>query len=243
MITKETHSHTTHHDEKACETKCCKGGCHLAKGILLLITTIAAVLAMVFAILAYNNSKNGSSVADNDAAQKNLDFVIAQNGGVENFDKLMTYFTSTDYVSNVTASIDQMLGQGAEGIDTSGAPAATSTLDADTISTLLTDAHYFGNKDAKIIVLEYSDLLCPYCKRHYTDQTVEQVVAAHPDEVALVFKNYPIPSLHPNAPLGAKGLYCAGKLGGDEAYYAFLPKAIATDDFTDANVAALAQEI
>jgi protein-disulfide isomerase len=238
MITKETH-HTARRDEKACETKCCKGG-RQAGGIISIVTALAALVAMVFAILAYNASKSGPTPLANDAAQRNLDFVIAQNGGEENFDKLMEYFNSEDYVANATSSIDQMLGQPS---GDSGLPEPVGSLDAGTIETLLSDAYYFGNKDAKIVILEYSDLLCPYCKRHYTDQTIEQVVAAHPDEVALIFKNYPIASLHPSAPLGARGLYCAGKVGGDELYYNFLAQAIAADDFTDASVLELAKRV
>jgi protein-disulfide isomerase len=101
--------------------------------------------------------------------------------------------------------------------------------------------HYYGDANAKIVLLEYSDLLCPFCQRHYNDQTLETVVANHPSEVALVFKNFPLPSLHPTAPLGAKGLYCAGKLGGDEAYYNYIAAAINASNFTDASVLDIAK--
>jgi protein-disulfide isomerase len=170
-----------------------------------------------------------------------LDFTIAQNGGQANFEKLLKFYSSSDYVNNVTPQIDAMTAEGGT-VDTD-TPSPSASLDEATIADLLTDAHYFGNQNAKIVIFEYSDLLCPYCKRHYDDQTIEQVVAAHPDDVALIFKNYPIPSLHPNAPLGARGLYCAGKLGGSEAFYNFLPKAMAADDFSDASVLELAKGI
>ena len=78
-------------------------------------------------------------------------------------------------------------------------------LTKDQITALLKDVHFSGDKNADIIIVEYSDLLCPFCKRHYNDKTIENIVAAD-KAVALVFKNMPIAGLHPNAPLGAKGV-------------------------------------
>jgi len=107
-----------------------------------------------------------------------------------------------------------------------------STINAATIEKILTDVHYYGNPDAEIIVLVYSDLLCPFCKRHHSDKTVETLTANHPAGVAMVFKNFPL-DMHPTAELAAAGLYCAGKLGGDDAYYSFLAHAIKASSFTD----------
>ena len=110
--------------------------------------------------------------------------------------------------------------------------------------TKLLDGVYYkdDNNNAKIIIVEYSDLLCPFCKRHYNDRTLENIVEAD-NSIALVFKNMPIPSLHPNAPLGAKGVDCAGELGGSKAYYEFLDAAFAESDFTAENIAAIAKKL
>ncbi len=110
------------------------------------------------------------------------------------------------------------------------------------IATLLEGVHYKGDQNAEIVIVEYSDLLCPFCQRHYNDKTLENVVAADAS-VALVFKNMPIAGLHPNAPLGAKGLECAGELGGSEQFYAYLDKAFAQSDFNGSNVVKIAEEI
>ena len=53
----------------------------------------------------------------------------------------------------------------------------------------------------------------------------------------------PIAGLHPNAPLGAKGVECAGKLGGSEKFYTYLDKAFAENDFNGSNVVSLAEGI
>ncbi|MEI8008800.1 MAG: thioredoxin domain-containing protein [bacterium] len=58
-----------------------------------------------------------------------------------------------------------------------------------------------GNKNARITIIEYSDLICPFCKRHYAAQTIETLVANHPNDVNMEFRNMPLPQLHPTAPI------------------------------------------
>jgi protein-disulfide isomerase len=117
------------------------------------------------------------------------------------------------------------------------------TLTEEQLSALLDGVYYKDDKNnAKIIIVEYSDLLCPFCKRHYNDRSLENIVDEDAN-IALVFKNMPIPSLHPNAPLGAKGVDCAGKLSGSKGYYEFLDAAMAESDFSLNGIAAIANKL
>lgn len=117
------------------------------------------------------------------------------------------------------------------------------TLTQEQINWLLDGVYYKDdNSKAEIVIIEYSDLLCPYCKRHYNNRTLENIVEAD-DSVALVFKNMPIKSLHPTAPVGAKWVICAWKIGGTKAYYDFLDAAFAEDKFTSSNVLAIANKL
>ena len=54
----------------------------------------------------------------------------------------------------------------------------------------------FGNKDAPITIIEYSDFQCPYCQRGY--QTVKEVQKMYGDKVRIVFKHLPL-DFHPLA--------------------------------------------
>ena len=132
-----------------------------------------------------------------------------KSGGSENFNLVKQLYKSDAYKAQQKQTLEQVLGSfGATG--TANAPTAqeatdekpseTSTLSEDTIKKILTNVHYQGKEDAKIVLLEYSDLLCPFCKRHFNDKTLEKVVEKYPDDVALVFKNMPLPQLHPTAP-------------------------------------------
>src|SRR3990167_8218763 len=49
--------------------------------------------------------------------------------------------------------------------------------------------HIFGNPEASIKIVEYSDTECPFCKTfHYT---MKQVVDAYGGQVAWVYRHFP----------------------------------------------------
>ena len=59
----------------------------------------------------------------------------------------------------------------------------------------------FGNKDAPITIVEYSDFQCPYCGRGYI--TVKEIEKDYGDKVRIVFKHLPL-EFHPMAMPAAK---------------------------------------
>jgi protein-disulfide isomerase len=72
----------------------------------------------------------------------------------------------------------------------------------------------WGNKDAVITVVEYSDFECPYCKRGHA--TVEEVMKKYGDKVRVVFKNLPL-DFHPMAMPSAKYFAAIAMQGADKA--------------------------
>ncbi len=67
-----------------------------------------------------------------------------------------------------------------------------------------------GNKNAPVTIVEFSDFQCPYCSK--LQPTLKQVLAAYPNEVKLVFKDFPL-SFHQNAKNAAKAARAAGEQG------------------------------
>ena len=117
------------------------------------------------------------------------------------------------------------------------------TLTQEQVAGLLKGVHYYKNEGAEIMIVEYSDILCPFCQRHYNAKTIENIVDASNGKVALVFKNMPIAGLHPTAPLGAKGAECAGQIGGTKAYYDYLTQAFTYKVFNGSNVVDIAKKV
>lgn len=68
-----------------------------------------------------------------------------------------------------------------------------------------------GSPDGKVLLVEFSDFQCPYCAKAY--ETVKQFMANHQDEVTLVYKHFPLGSVHPEAMPAAKAAWAAGQQG------------------------------
>lgn len=50
---------------------------------------------------------------------------------------------------------------------------------------------YVGNADAPIVIVEFSDFQCSYCNR-FAEETLPQIMAAYPDQVKFVYRDYTI---------------------------------------------------
>lgn len=82
--------------------------------------------------------------------------------------------------------------------------------------------HILGNPDAPIVIIEYTDLECPYCKQfHATMQTLMNEYGPF-GKVAWVMRNFPIVQLHPNATTMAEAAECIAHELGNTAYWRFL---------------------
>ncbi|HBA46105.1 TPA: disulfide bond formation protein DsbA [Candidatus Nomurabacteria bacterium] len=79
--------------------------------------------------------------------------------------------------------------------------------------------HIIGNINAKIVIVEYSDLECPFCKVFHA--TMQRVVQNSDSNVAWVYRHYPIPQLHPKAFREAEATECAYDQGGNDAFWSY----------------------
>ncbi len=75
----------------------------------------------------------------------------------------------------------------------------------------LGNAETKGPKDAKITFIEYSDFQCPFCSRAYP--TINQLMKDYDGKAQLVFKHFPLISIHPRAQKAAEAAECARDQG------------------------------
>ncbi len=102
--------------------------------------------------------------------------------------------------------------------------------------------HIRGNKNAKVTLIEYSDYECPFCKRH--EPSMLQALKDFPNDVRVVYRHYPLTSIHPNAQKAAEAAECAAKLGGDDAFWKMHDKLFGrSPDLAPASLEAMAKEI
>ena len=77
--------------------------------------------------------------------------------------------------------------------------------------------HVDGKKDAKVVLIEYGDYQCPGCGKAYP--IVKSVMEKYGENVAFVFRNFPLTNIHPNARAAAAAAEAAGLVGGTEKYW------------------------
>ena len=65
-----------------------------------------------------------------------------------------------------------------------------------------------GPVTAAISIYEYSDFQCPFCAK--AAPVVKQLQAAYPKDVRVVFRHFPLSSIHPNAALASQAAEAAG---------------------------------
>lgn len=68
-----------------------------------------------------------------------------------------------------------------------------------------------GNKEAKVVLTEYSDFQCPACASYHG--IVKQLHNDFGDRMAIIYRHFPLRQIHANAEIAALSAEAAGKQG------------------------------
>ena len=90
---------------------------------------------------------------------------------------------------------------------------------AEMLSRVPANGPSFGPADARITIVVFSDLQCPYC-REFARTLRQNLPQKYPHDVRVVFKDFPIASLHPWAMAASEAAHCLGD-GNSEAFWLF----------------------
>ena len=82
--------------------------------------------------------------------------------------------------------------------------------------------HIRGAENAKITIVEYSDLECPFCKRVHS--TIKDLLTLYQKDIRLVYRHFPLEQLHSKAQKEAEATECAYDQGGNNSFWAYVDK-------------------
>lgn len=105
-------------------------------------------------------------------------------------------------------------------VDNTGNTGDAGTQPTGELAPVQANEHIKGDlKKAKVVVVEYSDFQCPFCAQHHP--SLQQMVKDYGDQVAWVYRHFPLTSIHPQAAPSALASECASEQGkfweyGDE---------------------------
>lgn len=91
-------------------------------------------------------------------------------------------------------------------------------LDKKIINTIKKESYIKGNKNAKILWLEYSDMECPYCAKLHNDGTVKKIEKKYGTKLAYSLQHFPL-GFHKNSLSAATYLECIWKIKWTTAFY------------------------
>jgi protein-disulfide isomerase len=99
--------------------------------------------------------------------------------------------------------------------------AGTNAPERQDIAGVQPDDHIRGNPEAPLVIVEFSDPECPFCARFHT--TMQEAMDEFGDsgQIAWVYRNFPLTSLHQKAVPESIALECAAELGGNDGFWAY----------------------
>ncbi len=130
-------------------------------------------------------------------------FIVAKNGTILSINGAASYAEVKKNLDIVLASTERL----ADSTDIE-VPAITP------------DDRYLGNINADVVIIEYSDIDCPFCKKFHP--TMERIAQEYGSKIAWVYRHFPLDSLHPEARTKAEASECVAQIAGNEVFWKYL---------------------
>ena len=167
------------------------------------------------------NKKNMESLVDNFVNTK-----IVPTGGaiIQNLEeKSGVYVAIVSYDGNIIplyfTKDGNFISQGGKLIPINKIENDTD-ITSDTFNVSADDDAVKGNANAPVTIIEFSDFQCPFCGKFYKE-AYSQIVKNYIDtgKVKLVFRDFPLIQIHPQAQKSAEAAECVRSKGGDTAFF------------------------
>ena len=197
--TRETIGECSCSSNECCGCSCCNTGMILG-GIAIAATLVMSIAT--FCKVQSSSSTNLDELRDDVAFIK--ENILLQAGGEEGYNLVKQIYSSDYYVNQNIESAQQYLdsltmeesdeGEKEADIYSESTYSSDKTYTAENmmneVNNLLDTAPVRGNKDGRFAIIEYTELLCPFCQRHSQQGTINQVIEQFPGEVSSVSQHF-----------------------------------------------------
>ncbi len=124
------------------------------------------------------------------------------------------YMTEVEYLKKINSlqTVNASLASGTTN---------NTTGQVSTVPLINDSDHVRGSRNAPVVIYEYADLECPFCKQFHP--ILEKALADYGDKVAWVWRQYPL-TIHANAQKEAEASECVNEIGGVEKFWQFVDK-------------------
>ena len=135
-----------------------------------------------------------------------------------------TYFSNLNSDVITKSDLDNAISKLESKIESvQQAPSQAPSQPLQPVKISLDDDPIRGDPNAPITIVEFSDFQCPFCARFHT-QTLPSILEEYIDagKVNLVYRDFPLESIHPNALPAAVAAECANEQGKYWEYHDML---------------------
>lgn len=101
-------------------------------------------------------------------------------------------------------------------------PPQEVAIDPSKIDKLTVADHILGNPNARLQLIVYSDLECPFSKRFQS--TIKQIADQYKDKIVIAYRHFPLDQIHPQTRTEAQATECAAKLNGNDGFWKLTDK-------------------
>lgn len=129
---------------------------------------------------------------------------------------------SAFFIGSLTAKVKQYENNSAANLADTGIYPNEQPQQAGEVDPISKEDWVRGDRNAKIALIEYSDLECPFCKTFHP--TAQQAVEKYSGQLMWAYRHFPLDQIHPKADKEAEASECAGKLGGEDMFWAMTDK-------------------
>jgi protein-disulfide isomerase len=114
----------------------------------------------------------------------------------------------------------------------------TVALRAPTVEVATEGEPSLGPTNAPVTIVEFSDFQCPYCRQ--AQGTLKQLMTAYEGKIKLVFRDFPLRNIHPQAQKAAEAAQCAAE---QQKFWPYHDKLFASTSLQMDDLKKFAQEL